>query len=250
MYQRPMSARPTSTEKIEILDGILAHVRLIRESGATPVAVLDLDHTLFDNGPRTVALLEAFCEETGNSQLRARLDLLRRPNIPYLMRDQFTLMGVDDSDVLEAATRFWFDRFFTDEWIRHDMPVPGAREYCLELKEAGATLAYLTGRDAPNMACGTLQSLRDHGFPVAVAGTVMLLKPAFEISDLDFKTEAAEFIATFGTVATAFDNEPGNCNLFARRFETCRSVLLTTAAAPGGPAPDQDILAIPDFLRA
>ena len=77
----------------------------------------------------------------------------------------------------------------------------------------------------------------------------MLLKPAFEISDLDFKTEAAEFISTFGTVATAFDNEPANCNLFARRFETCRSVLLTTAAAPGGPAPDGDVLAIPDFLR-
>ena len=56
-----------------ILDRILAHVRAAKQGGKTPVVVFDLDHTLLDNGPRTVELLLEFARERGDALLESRL---------------------------------------------------------------------------------------------------------------------------------------------------------------------------------
>ncbi|MFT7623860.1 MAG: hypothetical protein ACI9WU_003045 [Myxococcota bacterium] len=236
-------------EQSRLLTQILDSVRSVAADGKTPVLVLDLDHTLFDNGPRTIAILRMFARETGRTALYERLMALPERHQPYLISDILARVDEHDKAVASEAFGYWRDRFFYDEHIHHDIPMEGAASFCTEAFEAGATLVYLTGRDSPNMLVGTTISLRTHGYPVGVAHTVMVLKPAFEIPDLEFKTDAVSFIRTLGHVVASFDNEPGNCNLFGREFPECDSVFLDTAMAPGAPPLDDGIPSMTNFQR-
>ena len=137
----------------------------------------------------------------------------------------------------------------TDAIQRLDVPVAGAREFANEAFEGGATVVYLSGRDVPNMLVGCTESLRTHGFPVGLAHTVIVLKPTYEMRDLDFKRDVIDFLGTLGHVVATFDNEPANCNLFRRMFPKGVSVFLDTAMAPDAPPLDEGIPHIRDFKR-
>lgn len=233
-----------------ILEQVLDRVRQTAARGETPVVVYDLDHTLFDNGPRSLAIVAEYAEREGDRALREAVERVPTRNLPYLLRDTLAMADVTDDDLVKSISEFWFSTFFRDEYIHHDVPLEGAAAFVRETFRLGATVVYLTGRDSPNMLLGTAQSLRDHGFPVGVAHSVMLLKPAFEIADIEFKTDAIGFIRTLGSVVGAFDNEPINCNLFAETFPGCCSVLMETAMAPNPPALHASVGAITNFERS
>ena len=239
---------------MHILDEILARVRELRVTGATrgqtPVVVFDLDHTLFDNGPRTLALLRDYARTAGEQALSAALQALPETNVPYTVADVLALAGEHRAEVVEAARESWGQRFFTDDIQRLDVPVPGAQSYVADVFEAGATVVYLSGRDAPNMLVGCAESLRAHRFPVGLAHTVIVLKPSWEMPDLEFKRDVVDFLSSLGVVVASFDNEPANCNMFRRMFPGAHHVFLATAHAPDSPPLDPGIPAIRDFLRA
>lgn len=234
---------------MHILDDILARIRSTKVGRHTPVVVFDLDHTLFDNGPRTIRLLRDYALAAGETQLHARLVAASETGVPYMVSEVLARAGERRPEIIEAAQAYWVERFFTDEIQRLDVPVAGAREYANEAFEAGATVVYLSGRDVPNMLVGCTESLRTHGFPVGLAHTVIVLKPNFEMRDLDFKRDVIDFLGTLGNVVATFDNEPANCNLFRRMFPKAMSVFLDTAMAPDAPPLDDGIQHIKDFRR-
>ncbi len=232
-----------------VLDDVLASVRAKKAAGTTPVVVFDLDHTLFDNGPRTLEILREFARDGGDDVLLGHLSRPVKGIVPYLMSDLLPQIGENRPGVMEAAAAYWRDRFFTDDWQRLDVPMPGAAEFAVSCFEAGATVVYLSGRDAPNMLVGCIESLRRFGFPVGLAHTLVVLKPHFDLNDFTFKEEVTGFLATLGEVVASFDNEPANCNLFARKFPSACTVFLDTAFAPGAPSLDPGIPLICDFAR-
>lgn len=229
------------------LTDVIARCRAEREASRTPVVVFDLDHTLFDNGPRTWQILTEFADTTRNDDLRRRLDGLDHTGLPYLLSETLARVGVHDEELHRQALAYWRDRFFTDDYQRYDVPLRGAVEFATETFHAGATLVYLSGRDAPGMLVGCAASLRQHKFPVGVAHTTIVLKPDFETSDLDFKTDAVEYIHGLGTVVASFDNEPGNCNLFRRRWPDALTVFVKTQHAPNPPVLADGVVTIEDF---
>lgn len=231
------------------LNGVIARCRAEQERGVTPVVVFDLDHTLFDNGPRTWQILTEFADQSRNDDLRRRLDGLDRTGLPYLLSETLARVGLTDQALHDAAFTFWREHFFTDDYQRYDLPLRGAVEFANETFDAGATLVYLSGRDAPGMLVGCAASLRQHRFPVGVAHTTIVLKPDFETADLDFKTEAVEYIHGLGTVVASFDNEPGNCNLFRRRWPDALTVFVRTQHAPNPPVLDDGVVTIEDFSQ-
>jgi len=231
-----------------LLRETLARVRDVQQNGDAPVVVLDLDGTLFDNGPRTWNILAEFAEATGRGALRRALNGLRATGLPYLLQDTLALAGVRDQETIDAARAFWFARFFTHTYQTLDVPLAGARRFVDEVFKAGGTVVYLTGRDVPGMAIGCVQSLHDHGFPVALARTALVLKPDFETADLAFKSEAVEFIHRLGVVVATFDNEPANVNMFLARWPSSLSVLIETQHAPGAPALAAGATRALDFL--
>ena len=212
-----------------------------------PVAVFDLDGTLFDNGPRTWEILVDFAENEGNADLRRSLDAARRTRLPYLLQETLTALSIADAAVVERAHTFWAARFFTDAHQAHDLPIAGALALVRALYDAGATIVYLSGRDVPNMLIGVCESLRTHGFPVGLARTSIVLKPSFHDDDLTFKKSALSFIDSMGEVVACYDNEPANCNAFAERWPDALHVFVATQHAPNPPPLHKDVVTVDDL---
>lgn len=221
-----------------------------RVGGRPPVVVFDLDGTLFDNGPRTWQILVEFAEAEGHAPLRKALDDMPRRALPYLLKDTLRKAGLhEDAQLLEKSGAFWKARFFTDDYQRYDEPLSGALKYAAALYEAGATIAYLSGRDAPNMLVGCAAALRKHGFPIGLPRTALVLKHRFEDLDLDFKREALGFMDDLGAVVATFDNEPANCNLFAERWPGALHFFVETAHAPNPPPLHALVARVPDLVH-
>jgi phosphoglycolate phosphatase-like HAD superfamily hydrolase len=214
-----------------------------------PVVVFDLDATLFDNRPRTLEILMELREEVeaDDPDLADALLTLEVDRIHYLLTDTLRGCGVYRADLVKQISTFWHDRFFTDEYVACDVPMEGAPEYVRACYEAGAVIVYLTGRDIPGMLVGTVAKLRDDGFPIAVAGTELILKPDPNMSDEAFKRTALPTLDRVGDLVAFFDNEPANCNLAKAMFPECSVVLLETQKVPGAPEPAEDVEILADF---
>ncbi len=240
--------RVSREEQTRLLGAVLERVRAT-DGARAPVAVFDLDGTLVDNRPRTSAIMHELAEKWSTSRPR-EADLLRGiryENLDYLLEGNLRGVGVTDDALVAEAIEYWRSRFFFDDCMRHDIALKGALPFVKACHEAGAIVAYFTGRDLPNMALGTLASLRDLGFPIGVPGTELVLKPNAEMSDAEFKRELTPKLGRRGVLTAAFDNEPGNCNIFRELFPTTDVFLVHTQHHPDAPPLSSDIQVISDF---
>lgn len=215
-----------------------------------PVLVFDLDGTLLDNRPRVAKIFRELAERWASRHPKAAdsLAVVDAEAIVYGVTENLERLGVTDVALVQEATQFWKERFFTDEYVRYDTETPGALAFVRGCYDRGATVVYLTGRDLPNMALGTFASLRDLGFPIGVVGTSLVTKPAFEIPDADFKHAVAPSLVRHGNVVATFDNEPANCNLFLKHLPSARCVFLDTHHAPSPPELDPRAVVLSSFL--
>ncbi len=214
--------------------------------------VFDLDGTLLENRPRTAAI---FCELAESWAARgvsehAQLRGAASTQMGYLVSESLARLGVTQPQLVKEVEQFWRERFFADAYMRHDHALPGAVAFARACYEAGANLVYFTGRDLPNMALGSFASLRDAGFPIGVSGTELVLKPAFEIPDEQYKRGASRALLRSGEPVAFFDNEPGNSNAFLELFPQAVSVFVDTQHAPHAPALSSGVHVIGDFVRA
>lgn len=222
-----------------LLESILTDARTRSAEGA-PVVVFDLDGTLMDNRPRVVAILHELAEVWRDEYPEAAAACAKATaeDVVYELIANLKKLGIHDPALHERGLFFWRERFFQDPHMRFDVAVPGSQAFAHACYAAGAVLVYMTGRDLPNMALGTFASLRDLGFPIGVIGTELVVKPAFEIPDTEFKAGILRDLTRLGRVIAAFDNEAANVNLFLDAFPSCVSVLLDTQHAPNPPALD------------
>jgi hypothetical protein len=231
-----------------VLDEILDRVRA--ERGAPPVVVFDLDSTLLSTRERNHAILLEFATTVGApGELFTVLDKIRPEELGWNVLEDLRRRGFRHDATLARLRTFWSTRFFRNEYLRHDRPLPGAVEYVRDAHAAGALVYYLTGRDEPGMARGTRASLRALGFPLDGERVTLRLKPRFTDSDLEYKRGVAAEIRGLGQVVGAFENEPANANLFAEAFLGARVVFLDTVCGPNPPPLRPDVVRVKSFLR-
>lgn len=219
------------------------------QGARAPVIVFDLDATIFDNRPRTLEILMEYRAEIESEDpaLADALLALEVGKIEYLLTDTLKGCNVYRGDLVKEITSYWHERFFSDEYIACDTPLAGSPEYVRACYKAGAVVCYLTGRDIPGMLPGTVAKLRDDGFPIAVAGTELILKPDANMHDEAFKRGALPTLERVGELVAFFDNEPANCNLAKAMFPDAVVVLLETQKVPGAPEPSADVEILADF---
>jgi len=248
---RPLYVRLAAPHRRALFERILGKCER-RWGGAPPVVAFDLDGTLFDNRPRTAAVLRELAAEWHAREpvIAARLHAVEVAELAYHVSDSLERLGITREDLVKDAFAFWRARFFADPYLRHDVEVPGAAAFARACYGRGATLVYLTGRDLPMMGAGTFASLRDVGFPVGVVGTELVMKPRFEMPDAEFKRAEGPRLARIGAVVASFDNEPENCNVFASHFSDADSVLVDTQHLDGAPPLDPKVIVIGDFTDA
>jgi hypothetical protein len=230
---------------------VFARIGASLERGALPIVVFDLDSTLFSTGPRNLRILREFAASRGDldAQVSARIDALDPGEMGWNVADDLRRLGVADARLLSQLRSFWSRRFFTDEYVLEDAPVPGAAVYVRGCHDAGALIYYLTGRHETGMGRGTARALAQHGFPLGAERSILHLKSSFEIDDSEFKSEAVADIRSHGGVVVAsFENEPGNANRLARAFPDALHFWLTTMHSPDAEAPCADLIRSSDFL--
>ena len=211
--------------------------------------VFDLDGTLMDNRSRVLKIVDELAEHWTTAHPQA-VALLRRATLDHIafeITDSLRALGVQDPELHAEAERFWFERFFTGAYLRHDVAVAGAVRFAQRCHRAGANLVYLTGRDLDNMSLGTFASLRDLGFPISQIGTELVTKPDFETADRVFKESVAEELERLGQVLAVFDNEPANCNTLLAAYPNCTAVLLSTNHAANPPELHPQVRVIDSF---
>lgn len=202
-----------------------------------------------DNRPRTAVILKELALELHREAHSAAemLAAARAESLAYLLTDSLQQLGVEHPDLIERAETYWRKRFFSDEYLKHDIAVPGSIELARACYDAGATIVYFTGRDLPLMSLGSFQSLRDLGFPIGVVGTELVCKPDSKIPDEAFKREEGPRITRIGKVVAAFDNEPGNCNAFVEICPDADVVFVDTQHLPGAPPLGPRVHVVPDL---
>lgn len=235
---------PAMSVLVELLD----RVRAARNE--RPVMVFDLDSTLLSTQERNYAILQEFVTHVGGpDELRAAAGALQPCDMGWNVVDDLRGRGFRHAPTLTRLREFWRRRFFTDDYLRHDLPLPGAVTYVNAAREAGATVYYLTGRDEPGMGRGTRASLAAHGFPVEGDRVLLRLKPSFEEADIVFKRRVLAELHHLGPVVAAFENEPANANLFAEQFPDACIVFVETICSPDPPPLLPHIVRVKDFRR-
>jgi hypothetical protein len=216
-----------------------------------PIVVFDLDSTLFSTAPRNLRILREFVEResTRHPYLTEMTSEVGVEHMGWNVHDDLRRLGADDEDLLLALEEFWRERFFSDDYLLHDTPVPGAVAYVEACHEKGALVYYLTGRHVGGMEVGTVRALTKQGFPFWNGRCVLHLKPSPEMNDRSFKDEALSDIRSYkGRVIATFENEPANANLFAQAFPDAHHFLLTTIHSPGAETPSDALIPSEDFV--
>lgn len=231
-WQSPQTARYEPAALAEVA----RRVDAARASKRTPIVVFDLDHTLYDNRPRTLLILAEFAATLPAAQqdAAAKIRGLALKDVRYRLADTLAAAGIADASLVAAAEAYWAPRFFSDAYAALDVPLPGAADFVRDLWRRGALVVYLTGRDAPRMFSGTSESLKKWGFPIGVRGSQLVLKPTQEEKDEAFKQASLDQVSALGAVVASFENEPGNLAAMAQRWPEALAVFLDTDFNPKG----------------
>lgn len=248
-----MTALDLLRRQIAVLDSLLEEARLNKARGLAPVVILDLDDTLLSTAQRHIRILREYaCERHvlarsgGDALLLAQVEPCR---LRYSIADTASAAGVRNAGLVADLRSYWFDRFFTNDYLLEDEPIAGAPEYCQELRAGGACLVYMTGRDE-TMRDGTMAGLQRHGFPLPGAeGVSLSLKPSFDTPDLEYKRQALKAIELQGGVLGGFENEPAHVNLLQQAFPDAMMVFVNTKHSGKPVAPRPEIPWIRDFVR-
>lgn len=229
---------------------VLERVDDVTAGGDLPLVVFDLDSTLFSTKQRNLAILEEFAAEHAGEfpELAGHVEALEPADMGWNTLQPVRDRGYEHARLSERFAPYWYERFFTDEYLAHDVPNPGAVTFAKACHERGALLYYLTGRHVGGMEVGTVQALVRHGFPYFRGRALLHLKPSYDMPDFAYKEQAVGDIRSHGGVVVAtFENHPANANLFARSFPDALNFLLETEAPDDAPEPRPELIRIPDF---
>jgi hypothetical protein len=228
-----------SAQSSPVLQQVLSDTTAAYNKQERPMVVFDIEGTLLDNRPRILQIMKDFAADKHyvTPAAAAQIQNLTVPLVKYRLPDTLASVGVTDPAVVNNAAAFWAERFFTDDYLKYDQPVPGAVEYVRTLYSNGARIIYVTGRDQRRQLLGTVKSLRDHGFPIGIQGTELIMKPTVEMQDAIFKQNITNYLRHYGTVVATIDSDSANANVYRRAFNKATVILFESPTPTPNPPP-------------
>lgn len=218
-----MSAIPSK------LNEIIRISQELRARNLRTLAVFDLDSTLFNVSHRTKKILTEFADLHDLPELKN----VEVKHEDWGIKEAVVRAGYHpelDLEMLQNLRDFWFDKFFSNEYVHYDVPYHGAVAYVLELYEAGCEIKYLTGRDQQRMGVGSQEVLEKWGFPCQPEQLV--LKPERSIDDGFFKTDwFTKVDRSQYEKIYFFENEPVNINAVLKTSPDVEVIFLETTHA-------------------
>jgi len=242
--QNDLDSRPS------VLNEVVEEVILAKQKSEVPIVIFDLDDTLFLSATRKDRILKEFADQDKIKKKYPKFSkmIFRLPHKggAYTVAQTLKGAGIDDDVFIKLATDFWVKRFFTNEYVTPDLPVPGGVPFVNELLKKGAFIVYLTGRDEVRMKTGTRVSLLMHHYPLG-ENTLLILKPNQKIEDAEFKEKTFETLKSKGRVIAGFENEPLNINLMKKAFPLAKMIFLDTLRSDRPDKPEEGIVWIKNY---
>lgn len=219
-----------------------------------PLILLDLDSTLYEVGPRTSMIFKESLAHVNPipEELRKAIENMAPQSVGYSIKDTlhnlgFPVMSAEMEKVAADIKAFWWDRFFSSDYLPHDRPYPGAVEYANHLHELGAELCYLTGRDEKRMRKGTEQNLIRDGFPFSGKPETLLMRQRADWTDAAHKTYEASQLANRGPLVASFENEPVNLVALSKVLPETAHVFVDTVCSETAAEPGKNLYYIKGF---
>jgi hypothetical protein len=234
--------------------GALARVHAARARGEHPVALLDVDLTLIENAPRTRAVILDWLATVDDARSEtARAHLSGMPLEFSIRKNLAAAIAVldrsGDAGLMSDGIAFWKRAFFDPAYLVHDVALDGAVEAVARLRDAGATVVYLTAR-LPSQAAGTVERMRALGFPIAEPGALLVARGDAGGSDEAAKVGALEWCGRLGRVVLTAENEPSHANAMRRAFPEALTVLVATRHSTPAPEPAAGVVPVARLVDA
>ena len=154
----------------QILNDILDKVKNPHQN-SQPLAIFDLDGTLIDVQNRMLEIFKDFARLPSVAKQFPQvpsviLNTSVLPSRKYYIEDYFEdlKLGHLDESFHASLLKFWKKCFFSNDYLKYDVPFPGALDFLAKLKSYHVKIVYLTGRDEKRMGEGTRKYLLDKGF--------------------------------------------------------------------------------------
>lgn len=243
----------------EVLREVIRRVQKVRDGGKLPIVVFDLDSTLFDVTRRSYEILREWLQHPESHSYAETVEALRdlkHTEFRYSIQEVWEGRKVPHdaepfASQFKLAKNYWRKRFFGNDYLVHDEPTRGAVEFVHALYELGAKIVYLTGRDVPLMSFGTFDQLKKHRLPIEADRSRLILKPKRHHDDIEFKSQAAGTIKSWGEVVASFENEPKNLVAMANVYDPTTMNIYIHTVSSDHPAPvGKGIYRIDDFSLA
>lgn len=250
------SFHPLTCEQVleRVETAVKEHKRGLK-SQSKPIILLDLDSTLYEVGPRTLAIIKEWNSSPGTPlNIQSKLNEVDLKHIGYSLADMAQNLGLhlshpDTEHALQELKPFWWDRFFSNNYLPHDRPYPGAVEYTQKLFSMGAHLVYLTGREQSKMEVQTIDNLRRDNFPWCEKNTTLVMKPSGAVLDVAHKQNIKPFIDKTGTLLASFENEPVNLVALSKVFPDAMHIFMDTVYSDYPSEPGKNIFRIKSFKK-
>ena len=218
------------------------------------LVLLDLDSTLYEVGPRTVAIVQEWLTTSPSlpQALYQSLAALKPNQLGYSVKDTLANLGfpvvTPETERIAAELKaFWWDRFFSSSYMPHDRPYPGTVNYVKHLYELGASLCYLTGRDETKMRPGTVANLVRDGFPFGSERIQLLMRQDPKASDAEHKVSQAKLLGADQWVIASFENEPVNLVTLSKLLPETMHVYVDTVCSDALAEPGKNLYYIRGF---
>ncbi|MDG0815619.1 HAD family hydrolase [Bdellovibrio svalbardensis] len=238
-----------------MLEALLVNIQRVSSQGSKCLVVFDLDSTLFDVSPRLERILLDFAAvpefQNRFPEQVALFKDIKTMHSDWGITGALERAGVDDShpDFKKAIMDFWYQHFFSNEYLQYDKPTEGAVEFVNEVALAGADIAYLTGRDVQRMGVGSEQVLRKWGLPLNDHAH-LVLKPHKVMDDAEFKTDwfLGALTKSYQKIYF-FENEPVILHLMATKCPQVESYFFESTHS-GKAHPPENLPRLMNFLRS
>lgn len=195
------------------------------------LAIFDLDSTLLDVQNRTLQIFKAFVNlESNQGRFPEAFSVISKTSslssYRYFIEDHIKDLGLEALGDIFAREllKFWKQNFFNNDYLKYDIPYPGALDFLMKLKEFQVKIVYLTGRDEARMGKGTRKSLSDLGFPMDQKYVRLILKPHKSMNDALFKKEVIFKFDKKHYPIWFFENEPFIVNPIIREASHIRVI--------------------------
>ena len=234
----------------QILSSILKEASVAQRG----LAIFDLDSTLLDVQNRTLQIFKAFVNLKSNqSRFPKAFSVISKTSFlssyRYFVEDHIRDLGLEalgDVFAIELL-KFWKQSFFNNDYLKYDVPYPGALDFLMKLKDCQIKIVYLTGRDETRMGKGTRRSLLDLGFPMDQEHVQLILKPHKSMDDALFKKDVIFEFDKEHYPIWFFENEPFIVNPIIREASHIHVIFFDSVHSNKDHPPSQETPYIKSF---